>query len=338
MSRSSSGFGASAVNPYLAMESCEDLVRSGVITGVTPEEAVRNVIKALGKGVLKIMSKMGISTISSYAGAQAFEAVGLSQEFIDEYFTGTTSKLGGVGIDVVATENLRPPPGGVPRRCGRARPRAPHDRRRVPVAPRRLAAPLQPRDGVPPAALDAQPPLRRVPRVHLARRLAGRGAHDAARHVRAPHGHAAAGADRRGRVGRVDRQALLHRRDELRLDLEGGARVARDRDEPARREVEHGRGRRGPRPPARPRAPQRDQAGRVGSVRRHEHVPHARRPTSRSSSRRAPSPARAASCRPRRCTRGSRALGTRPRASASSRRRRTTTSTRSKTSSSSSST
>ncbi|MFC5790710.1 glutamate synthase large subunit [Agromyces tardus] len=100
------GYGASAVNPYLAMETCEDLVRSGVLTGVTPEQAVRNVITALGKGVLKIMSKMGISTISSYAGAQAFEAVGLSDEFIDEYFTGTTSKLGGVGIDVIAAENL----------------------------------------------------------------------------------------------------------------------------------------------------------------------------------------------------------------------------------------
>ncbi|ANJ26941.1 glutamate synthase subunit alpha [Agromyces aureus] len=100
------GFGASAVNPYLAMETCEDLVRSGVITGITPEKAVRNVIYALGKGVLKIMSKMGISTISSYAGAQAFEAIGLAQDFIAEYFTGTVSKLGGVGIDVVAAENL----------------------------------------------------------------------------------------------------------------------------------------------------------------------------------------------------------------------------------------
>ena len=100
------GYGASAVNPYLAMETCEDLVRSGVITGVSPEDAVHNVIKALGKGVLKIMSKMGISTIASYAGAQAFEAIGLSQEFIDEYFTGTTSKLGGIGIDVIAAENL----------------------------------------------------------------------------------------------------------------------------------------------------------------------------------------------------------------------------------------
>ncbi|MBO1738461.1 glutamate synthase large subunit [Leifsonia sp. TF02-11] len=100
------GYGASAINPYLAMETCEELVRSGMITTVSPEKAVKNVIKALGKGVLKIMSKMGISTVSSYAGAQAFEAVGLSQEFVDEYFTGTTSKLGGIGIDVIAAENL----------------------------------------------------------------------------------------------------------------------------------------------------------------------------------------------------------------------------------------
>ncbi|GAB3387768.1 glutamate synthase large subunit [Humibacter soli] len=100
------GFGASAVNPYLAMETCEDLVRSGMLTGITSEKAVKNLIKALGKGVLKIMSKMGISTVSSYAGAQAFEAVGLSQDFVDKYFTGTTSKLGGIGIDVISAENL----------------------------------------------------------------------------------------------------------------------------------------------------------------------------------------------------------------------------------------
>jgi glutamate synthase (NADPH/NADH) large chain len=99
------GYGASAINPYLAMETAEELVRSGLITGVTGEKAVRNLIKALGKGVLKIMSKMGISVVGSYAGAQAFEAVGLSQEFVDHYFTGTVSLLGGVGIEVIAAEN-----------------------------------------------------------------------------------------------------------------------------------------------------------------------------------------------------------------------------------------
>jgi glutamate synthase (NADPH) large chain len=101
------GYGAAAVNPYLAMESVEDLVRRGVfISGVEPEVAVKQLVKALGKGVLKVMSKMGVSTVASYTGAQIFEAVGLSQELVDQYFTGTTSKLGGVGLDVLAEEVL----------------------------------------------------------------------------------------------------------------------------------------------------------------------------------------------------------------------------------------
>ena len=111
------GFGAAAVNPYLAMESAEDLVRQGVITGITPEKAVRNLIKSLGKGVLKVMSKMGVSTIASYTGAQIFEAIGLSAEVVDEYFVGATSRLGGAGIEIIAQETIKRhhiayPPGG----------------------------------------------------------------------------------------------------------------------------------------------------------------------------------------------------------------------------------
>lgn len=97
------GYGAAAVNPYLAMETVEELAKQGVVA-VDPHKAVQNLIKALGKGVLKIMSKMGISTLSSYRGAQVFEAVGLSHELIDQYFTGTTSRLGGIGLDVIAKE------------------------------------------------------------------------------------------------------------------------------------------------------------------------------------------------------------------------------------------
>jgi glutamate synthase (NADPH/NADH) large chain len=114
------GYGAAAVNPYLAMETAEDLVLQGVITGITPEKAVRNLIKSLGKGVLKVMSKMGISTIASYTGAQVFEAIGLSQELVDEYFVGTTSRLGGVNLDVIAQETIArhhiayPPGGAIP--------------------------------------------------------------------------------------------------------------------------------------------------------------------------------------------------------------------------------
>ena len=114
------GYGAAAVNPYLAMESVEDLCRRGVfVSGLDPQAAVHQLVKALGKGVLKVMSKMGVSTVASYTGAQIFEAVGLSQELVDRYFTGTTSKLGGIGLDVLAEEVLLRhrkayPPSGVP--------------------------------------------------------------------------------------------------------------------------------------------------------------------------------------------------------------------------------
>ncbi|MFM7598204.1 MAG: glutamate synthase large subunit [Actinomycetota bacterium] len=100
------GFGAAAINPYLAMESVEDLVYRGVLTGITPEKAVRNLVRALGKGLLKVMSKMGVSTVGSYRGAQIFESVGLGHEVIARYFTGTTSRLGGVGLEVVHAEVL----------------------------------------------------------------------------------------------------------------------------------------------------------------------------------------------------------------------------------------
>ena len=98
------GYGAAAVNPYLAFESIEDLIREGELTGIEPATAVRNYLKALGKGVMKVMSKMGISTVASYTGAQAFEAIGLDKAVVDEYLAGTVSQLGGVGLDVIADE------------------------------------------------------------------------------------------------------------------------------------------------------------------------------------------------------------------------------------------
>ncbi|MCH1868313.1 glutamate synthase large subunit [Nocardioides sp. CFH 31398] len=98
------GYGAAAVNPYLALESVEDLAREHYYVTAEPEQALKNLVKALGKGVLKVMSKMGVSTVASYTGAQIFEAVGLSQAVVDRYFTGTTSKLGGVDLDVIAQE------------------------------------------------------------------------------------------------------------------------------------------------------------------------------------------------------------------------------------------
>jgi len=98
------GYGAAAVNPYLAMETVEDLVRRGVIEAADPQQAVARLLKALGKGVLKVMSKMGISTVASYRGAQVFEAIGLGHDLVDRYFTGTTTQLGGIGLDDVAGE------------------------------------------------------------------------------------------------------------------------------------------------------------------------------------------------------------------------------------------
>ncbi|HZS22985.1 MAG TPA: glutamate synthase large subunit, partial [Pseudonocardiaceae bacterium] len=100
------GYGAAAVNPYLAMATVEDLIDRG-LAGIDAKTATRNLIKALGKGVRKTMSKMGVSTVASYTGAQIFEAIGLGPEVIDSCFTGTTSRLGGVGFDVLAEEVAR---------------------------------------------------------------------------------------------------------------------------------------------------------------------------------------------------------------------------------------
>jgi glutamate synthase (NADPH/NADH) large chain len=100
------GFGAGAINPYLAFESIEDMIREDVhgLGGVDAEYALKKYIKASGKGILKVMSKMGVSTVASYTGAQIFEAIGLGTELIDEYFTGTVSRLGGIGLDEIASE------------------------------------------------------------------------------------------------------------------------------------------------------------------------------------------------------------------------------------------
>jgi glutamate synthase domain-containing protein 2/glutamate synthase domain-containing protein 1/glutamate synthase domain-containing protein 3 len=101
------GYGAGVVNPYLAFETLDDMIRQGLLVGISHQKAVKNYIKALNKGILKVMSKMGISTLQSYCGAQIFEAVGLNQEFVDRYFTWTASRIGGVGLEVIADEVLK---------------------------------------------------------------------------------------------------------------------------------------------------------------------------------------------------------------------------------------
>ncbi len=98
------GYGASAVNPYLAIASVEDLCRRGFLNGIQPKKAVENYVKACVKGIVKVMSKMGISTVQSYCGAQVFEAVGISRQVVDRYFTWTPSRVEGIDLEVIAKE------------------------------------------------------------------------------------------------------------------------------------------------------------------------------------------------------------------------------------------
>jgi glutamate synthase domain-containing protein 2/glutamate synthase domain-containing protein 1/glutamate synthase domain-containing protein 3 len=115
------GYGAGVVNPYLAFETLDDMIRLRQLTGVTHDEAVVHYIHALNKGILKVMSKMGISTLQGYCGAQIFEAVGLDRTFVDQYFSGTASRIAGLGIDVVADEVQRRHAHAFPTRGGGSR-------------------------------------------------------------------------------------------------------------------------------------------------------------------------------------------------------------------------
>ena len=101
------GYGVQAINPYLAYECLNDMIHEGMLKGITYHEAVKGYDKAVYKGVVKVMAKMGISTIKSYCGAQIFEAVGLGQELVDKYFTWTPSRVGGIGLEEIAREALQ---------------------------------------------------------------------------------------------------------------------------------------------------------------------------------------------------------------------------------------
>lgn len=229
------GYGASAINPYLAIETVEDMIATGQLD-LDPRKAVRNLIKAYGKGVLKVMSKMGVSTVASYTGAQIFEALGLGTEVIDQCFTGTTSRLGGVGFDVLATEALE--------RHARAYPRAENPHRRLEVGGEYQWR----REGEPhlfnPTTVFKLQHSTRTRRYEIFKEYTSLvdGQSEKLMTLRGlfklrPMRRAR--ADRGGRAGRVDRQAVLHRRHVVRLHLHGGARDAGHRDEPARRQVEH---------------------------------------------------------------------------------------------------
>ena len=235
----------------------------------TPTTPSSDIVKAIGKGLLKTISKMGISTIQSYCGAQIFEAVGLEQTLVDRHFTGTASRIGGIGLDVLAQEALDRHARGVARRDHR-RPAA--RRRRLRLAPRRRAPHVEPGD-------DRAAPARR-PRAN------GDARSDEVRRVRARWSTTTPRAARRcaaccsfrdGRASRSRSTRSSRRKEIVKRFATGamslgsistrGARDARDRDEPPRRQVEHRRGRGGPAPlharrQRRP-APLGDQAGRL---------------------------------------------------------------------------
>ncbi len=271
------GYGAGAVNPYLAFETLDDMIRQGHLPGVTPGQAVKNYIKALNKGILKVMSKMGISTLASYCGAQIFEAVGLSKAFVDRYFTWTPSRIEGVGIEVISEE--------VARRHEKAFPKRP------------VAQPDLDWGGEYQWRRDGEYHLFNPETVFKLQHATRAGQYPALQGVLEPGGrpgsqarhaaralriqdHRRVDSHRGGRARRVDRQALFDRGHVVRIDQPGSARDAGHRHEPHGRALELGRGRRGFRPvsegPERRLAAQRGQAGGVGTLWRDQRVPRQR--------------------------------------------------------------
>ncbi len=267
------GYGAEAIHPNLALASLAKL--GDLLPHGTPHnEACARYIKAISKGLLKVMSKMGISTYQSYCGAQIFEAVGLSSAFVDKYFTGTSSVIEGVGLEEIAEEAVRLhrhaysdaplykgalDPGGdyAYRVRGEAHMWTPES---ISEAPAR----------------DAGEQLRHLQGLRQAHQRPERAAHDPARPLRDQGGRRAR-PDRGGRARPGNRQALRHRRHVARIDLARGALDPRRRDEPHRRQVQHRRGRGGPGPLRAPAQRRLDalghQAGRRRALRRHDRVP-----------------------------------------------------------------
>ena len=221
------GYGAGAVNPYLAFETLADLHKEDILPpDLSLEAAKKNYIKAANKGILKVASKMGISTVQSYRGAQIFEAIGLNQQLIDKHFAGTASRINGIDLDVIARESLMRHRHGFPpirvngevldnggnyqwRRDGEYHMWNPDTIGKMQHAVR--IGINKPVDGF--KAFQEYTKLlddEVSPSLHTARAAqiqeSGR-----------------ADSDRRGGTGQGDRQAVRHRRDELRLDQQGSA-------------------------------------------------------------------------------------------------------------------
>ena len=216
----------------MAFETLADLHQDGILPkDLTLEQAQKNYIKAANKGIIKVASKMGISTVQSYRGAQIFEAIGLAPELIDRYFTNTASRIKGVGLDVIAAESLARHRRGYPPIAVEGE---------VPTA----AANISGGDGEyhaynPDTVAKLQYSVRidsfKAFQEYTA--LVNDESRRRATHLRAcspvQEGHA--DSNRSGRAGQGNRQAVRHRRHELRVDLQGGPREPGHRHEPHRR-------------------------------------------------------------------------------------------------------
>ncbi len=311
------GYGVSAINPYLAFETIDHMIHEGLLNQHRPQDGLQELrqgrVQGRDQGRLED-GHLVAAELSRRAGVRgARPAPGRDRRVLQ--------------LDRIARRRHRHgrdragSPAAAQRRVpGPSRRRSPHAAggRPVPVARRRRVPPVQPREHPPPAEVGAHGQLRDVQGVLVAGQRPGHQPLHAARPARLQ----AVGcrADRRSGVDRDPDAALQDRRDVLRLDQQGSARDARDRDEPHRRQEQHGRRRR--RSGALRAAAERrfevlrHQAGGLGPLRRDERVPRQRAGRSRSRWRRARSPARAASCRAPRCTRRSPRPGTRRRASA----------------------
>ena len=209
------GYGAEAINPYLAFETLTAMAKD-LPEPISGYEAVKRFIKSVDKGLLKVMSKMGISTYQSYCGAQIFDAVGLSRAFVDEFFFGTATTIEGAGLAEIAEETAAPPRGRIRQFAGPAH--VARGRRRIRLSRARRGPQLDAGDGVAAAARRARQRARTLRRLRQAAQRAERAAADDPRPL--PHqdrrgGRTHARAARRGRARRFDRQALLDRRDVL---------------------------------------------------------------------------------------------------------------------------
>ena len=270
------GYGAEAINPYLAFETIIAM-KDRLPAALDDYEIVKRYIKSIGKGLLKVMSKMGISTYQSYCGAQIFDAVGLKADFVSKYFVGTHTRIEGVGLAEIAEETAR--------RHADAFGDAPVYKTALDVGGEyayrtrgedhawtaESVSTLQ--HAVRGNSLERYKAFAKILNEQSERLLTLRGLFKiktAEDEKRKPV------AARPGRAGQGHRQALRHRRDVVRLDLARGAHHARDRHEPDRRQVQHRRRRRGERS-LQAAAERRfdalgDQAGRLGPLRRHHGI------------------------------------------------------------------